>query len=66
MMDSFIGAKGEMKRKVTQDMLASSVGSGIAAVFATPMMIAGIEETAAASVQGFLGEEKSTVGINVN
>lgn len=65
-MDSLVGVKGETKRKVTKDMLASAVGSGIAEVFATPMMIAGIEETAAASVQSFLDFEKSTVGINVN
>ena len=46
-----IGIKGEQKLTVTADQLASNVGSGLVAVFATPMMVAAIENTAAASVE---------------
>ena len=42
-----IGIKGEKKFTVTADQLACNVGSGLVKVFATPMMIAAIENTAA-------------------
>lgn len=61
-----IGIKGTSERKVTDDLLASTVGSGLVAVFATPMMIAGIENTAAASVEGALEPGKTTVGTLMN
>ena len=57
------GIKGEKKFAVNEDMLASRVGSGLVNVFATPCMIAGIENTAAMSVQPELEEGKTTVGI---
>ena len=41
-----IGIKGEKKVTVTKDQLACNVGSGLVSVFATPMMIAAIENTA--------------------
>lgn len=61
-----IGIKGEQTFTVTEDKLASKVGSGLVAVFATPMMIAAIENTAAASVASYLEEGKTTVGTLVN
>lgn len=60
------GIKGGQKFAVTADKLASSVGSGLVAVFATPMMIAAIENTAAASVEPYLDEGKTTVGTLVS
>ena len=57
-----IGIKGEQKLVVTADKLACNVGSGLVAVFATPMMIAAIENTAAGSVAPYLEEGKTTVG----
>ena len=60
------GIKGEKKFTVTKDQLACNVGSGLVSVFATPMMIAAIENTAAASVAGELEEGKTTVGTLVN
>ena len=45
-----IGIKGTSELVVTENLLADQVGSGLVAVYATPMMIAGIEGTAAASV----------------
>lgn len=61
-----IGIKGKQTFTVTEDKLASKVGSGLVAVFATPMMIAAIENTAAASVAPYLEEDKTTVGTLVN
>ena len=55
-----IGIKGEQKLVVTADKLACNVGSGLVAVFATPMMIA------AGSVAPYLEEGKTTVGTLVN
>ena len=61
-----IGIKGEQKFVVTADKLANQVGSGLVAVYATPMMIAAIENTAAGSVAPYLEEGKTTVGTLVN
>lgn len=60
------GIRGEKKFVVSADQLASRVGSGLVNVFATPAMIAGIENTAAMSVQPELDEGKTTVGISIN
>ena len=60
------GIKGEKKFTVTNDQLACNVGSGLVSVFATPMMIAAIENTAAGSVAPHLEEGKTTVGTLAN
>lgn len=60
------GIKGEKKFKVEASQLACNVGSGLVSVFATPMMIAEIENTAASSVQSALEDGKTTVGTLVN
>lgn len=61
-----IGIKGERTLVVTKELLANQVGSGLVAVFATPMMIANIEGTAADSVAPSLDAGKTTVGTLVN
>lgn len=61
-----IGIKGEQKFVVTADQLACNVGSGLVSVYATPMMIAAMENTAAASVAPQLEDGKTTVGTLVN
>lgn len=61
-----IGIKGEKKFVVKNEQLACNVGSGLVSVFATPMMIAAIENTAAGSVAGELEEGKTTVGTLIN
>lgn len=61
-----VGMKGAQELTVTDDLLANKVGSGLVAVYATPMMIAGIEGTAAASVAAALDEGKTTVGMQIN
>lgn len=61
-----VGMKGVQELTVTEDLLANQVGSGLVAVYATPMMIAGIEGTAAGSVAAGLDEGKTTVGMQIN
>lgn len=52
--------------KVTSDKTAKAMGSGTLNVFATPAMIALIEETAWKSVAPYLDAGMSTVGIQLN
>lgn len=61
-----VGITGDREIVVTKAMLASSAGSGLVDVFATPIMIAEIEGTAAASVAPFLKEGQVTVGTQVD
>ena len=61
-----VGMKGHYEMTVPEEQLAVRVDSGEVAVFATPMMIAAIEETAAGSVQPELEEGCTTVGTLVN
>lgn len=61
-----VGMKGAQELTVTEELLANKVGSGLVAVYATPMMIAGIEGTAATSVAAELDEGKTTVGMQIN
>lgn len=61
-----LGTKGYQELVVTEELLACNVGSGLVAVYATPMMIAGIEGTAAASVAPYLEDGQTTVGTQVN
>ena len=60
-----IGIKGEAHTTVTKEKLASHVLSGEADVFATPMMIALMEEAAAGSIKPFLDAGKTSVGTNI-
>ncbi len=60
------GIRGEKSAVVNEQAVASAVGSGALPVYATPMMIALMEMTAAESVQLCLDEGQSTVGTLVN
>lgn len=60
------GIQGKKEITVTENLLANQVGSGLVAVYATPMMIAGMEGTAAGSVADALDPGKTTVGIQMN
>ena len=51
---------------VTKDLLACSVGSGTVEVYATPMMIALMENTAASLLSQFLDEGETSVGIHMD
>ncbi len=51
---------------VTKALTAKQVGSGTLDVYATPAMIALMEQTAAESVEAEVGEGKTTVGTKLN
>lgn len=56
------GIKFSLERKVTENLTARAMGSGTLDVFATPAMIALIEETAWKSVAKELENGQATVG----
>lgn len=56
------GIKNVIETKVTNDNTAVKLGSGTLDVFATPAMIALIEQTAWKSVEQYLEEGQGTVG----
>lgn len=58
--------KGREEMKVTQQDTAIAVKSGDLPVFATPVMIALMEQTACGSVRPFLEEGTGTVGVLMN
>ena len=60
------GIKGHQEITVAEKDLAIHVGSGTVHVLATPMMIANMEYTSAASVEELLGKGKTTVGVKVD
>ena len=60
------GIKGHKEQVVTPAMSAARVGSGLVEVFATPMMVALIEQTCLESVLPQLEEGQGTVGTLVN
>ena len=57
-----IGLKGLTETLVTEENTAAAMGSGLLPVFATPAMLALMEQAAASSVQPFLPEGQGTVG----
>ena len=60
------GIKGKNELTVTTDKCAGAVGSGELDVFATPAMIALIEETCWRSVAPYLEPGEGTVGTALN
>lgn len=60
-----IGIKGKQTVTVDETNTARVMGSGTLDVFATPSMIALMEETAWKSVEGELEEGSGTVGISL-
>ena len=61
-----IGIKNQIELKVTAEKTAKTVGSGLLEVYATPAMIALMEQTAAESVEKELEQGTTTVGIKIN
>ena len=61
-----VGIKGDYTFVVTKEMLATAMGSGTVDVFATPAMIARMEDTATRSVMPYLDEGQATVGTHVD
>ena len=60
------GIKGHKEQTVTPEMSAARVGSGLVDVFATPMLVALVEQTCYESVLPHLDEGQGTVGTLVN
>lgn len=60
------GIKGTKELVVTKELSAQSVGSGLLPVYATPAMIALMENTAFESVAQYLEEGCGTVGTSLN
>ena len=60
------GIKGRLEQTVTPEMSAARVGSGLVDVFATPMLVALVEQTCYESVLPHLDEGQGTVGTLVN
>ena len=58
--------KGHKEQIVTPEMSAARVGSGLVDVFATPMLVALVEQTCYESVLPHLDEGQGTVGTLVN
>lgn len=67
-MDSSLkpGILGEAKTSVSDKNSAIAYGSGSVPVFATPAMIALMENAALSSVQPYLPAGHTTVGINIS
>lgn len=60
------GIKGTKELIVTKELSAQNVGSGLLPVYATPSMIALMENTAFESVAQYLEEGCGTVGTSLN
>lgn len=61
-----IGDKGTVTVKVTKENCASAIGSGALDVFATPSMIALMENAACEAIKASLQPRESSVGTKVN
>lgn len=61
-----VGIKGINSVVVTPELTAAAVGSGMLPVYATPSMIAMMENTACASVAPYLEDGQGTVGTLLN
>lgn len=60
------GIKGRVEKTVERENLASSMGSGLMPVLATPCMVALMEETAWRSVEPYMEKGNGTVGTALN
>ncbi|MGE4282119.1 MAG: thioesterase family protein [Clostridia bacterium] len=61
-----IGLREKVEIMVSEEVCARKIGSGTLEVFATPIMIALMEQAAAQCVQPYLSNVQSTVGTKVN
>ena len=61
-----VGMKGRAETVVTRDNTAQAAGSGLVPVFATPWMIALMENAAVNAVQAALAPDEGTVGTRLD
>ncbi len=65
-MEIKIGTKGYKEDIVRKENTAAAIGSGTVEVFATPAMIALMENAALDAIAPFLKENESSVGTNIS
>lgn len=65
-MEIIVGMKGEAFSFVEREDTAKEVGSGSLLVYATPCMVALMEGAACDAIKDALGEEKTSVGTELN
>ena len=65
-MEISVGMKGEVATLVEREDTAAEVGSGSLLVYATPCMVALMEGAACEAIKDALGEEKTSVGTELN
>ena len=61
-MEIPVGAKGRVDGIVTDQLTAAAVGSGSGEVFATPYMVAAMENAACEAIRPYYGEGENSVG----
>ena len=61
-----IGTKCRLEQKVTEELTAAKIGSGLLPVFGTPFMAAMMENAAQTALQNFLDEGKGSVGTHLD
>ena len=60
------GLVGESSELVTDKLTAASHGSGLVPAFATPAMVALMENASVAAIRRYLGAGQTSVGVEVN
>ena len=65
-MEITVGMKGEVSTLVEREDTAKEVGSGSLLVYATPCMVALMEGAACEALGDVLGEDKTSVGIELS
>ena len=65
-MEITVGMKGEVSTLVEREDTAAEVGSGSLLVYATPCMVALMEGAACEAIAECLGEDKTSVGTELN
>jgi predicted thioesterase len=65
-MEIIVGMKGEVSTIVEREDTAAEVGSGSLLVYATPCMVALMEGAACEAIAECLGEDKTSVGTELN
>lgn len=61
-----VGLKGRSETVVTEHNTANAIGSGLVPVFATPYMIALMENAAANSLLPYIGQDEGSVGTHLD
>ena len=64
-MEIPVGAKGRVDGVVTDQLTAAAIGSGSVEVFATPYMVAAMENAACEALRPYYGEGENSVGTSV-